>query len=116
MPHKTTGGRRKWENRWRDAWRKRNPERVQDYKLRGNYGITRAQAMEILRSQGDCCAVCLSPLSFTKPATAHVDHDHHTGAVRGVLCGDCNRLIGMSKDNPTVLRRAAGYVEREGLT
>lgn len=42
----------------------------------------------------------------------HVDHDHKTGLVRGMLCVDCNVGLGRFKDNAEALRRAADYVGR----
>jgi len=41
-----------------------------------------------------------------------VDHCHATGRIRGLLCAKCNQAIGLMKDNPIFLRRAADYVER----
>lgn len=43
----------------------------------------------------------------------HIDHDHKTGKVRGLLCRACNPAIGAMQDNPELLRRAALYVEGE---
>ena len=41
-----------------------------------------------------------------------VDHDHETGAVRGLLCRECNLGLAAFRESPTALRRAAGYLER----
>jgi hypothetical protein len=43
---------------------------------------------------------------------AHWDHDHKTGLFRGWLCSGCNTGLGMFRDNPESLRRAALYLER----
>jgi len=56
--------------------------------------------------QDGLCAICRAA-----PAS-HVDHDHATGAVRQLLCFNCNGGLGQFKDNPVALRAAAAYVER----
>ncbi|MFF7299132.1 endonuclease domain-containing protein [Streptomyces sp. NPDC008265] len=56
-------------------------------------------------AQGGVCVICrIAPAE-------HVDHDHQTGKVRGVLCFSCNAALGQFKDRPDVMRRAAAYVE-----
>lgn len=42
----------------------------------------------------------------------NLDHCHETGVVRGLLCHNCNRGLGLLQDNPTYLRQAANYVEK----
>jgi Recombination endonuclease VII len=76
------------------------------YHLTRRYGITAAEADYLLEAQGGLCAVCR-----TAPAS-HVDHDHATGAVRELLCFNCNGGLGQFRDDPVVLRAAADYVER----
>jgi hypothetical protein len=75
------------------------------YHLKRRYGITAAQADVMLADQGGLCGLCR-----TAPA-AHVDHDHATGAVRDLLCFNCNGGLGQFKDDPALLRAAARYVE-----
>jgi hypothetical protein len=75
------------------------------YHLQRRYGISADDADAMLEAQGGLCAVCESA-----PA-AHVDHDHVTGAVRALLCFNCNGGLGQFKDDPDVLRAAADYVE-----
>lgn len=76
------------------------------------YGLTAAQFHGMLEAQGHRCAICRR-----KPQSEHgrtgwqVDHDHNTGAIRGLLCGWCNRAIGLARDDPEVLRAMAAYVE-----
>lgn len=75
------------------------------YHLKRRYGITAADADAMLEAQGGVCAICRSA-----PAV-HVDHDHVTGAVRALLCFNCNGGLGQFKDDPEVLHAAAYYVQ-----
>ena len=56
----------------------------------------------------DQCYIC--PICQDKRAE-HVDHDHETGRVRGILCFACNAALGQMRDRPDALRRAADYLE-----
>ena len=75
------------------------------YHLSRRYGITAEEADLMLEDQDGLCAICRAA-----PA-AHVDHDHRTGAVRALLCFNCNGGLGQFKDDSAVLRAAADYVE-----
>lgn len=79
-----------------------------DAYLRRVYGITEAQYDEVLEHQGGACAICRKPPAAGK--NLHVDHDHKTGAVRGLLCMPCNHhLIGRYRD-PQLFFRAGEYL------
>lgn len=80
------------------------------YNLRQLYGITFEHFEEMLAAQGGRCAICSE--RFRSGFTTHVDHDHATGRVRGILCDACNNGLGRFRDNPEVLQRAARYLER----
>ncbi|GAC1646590.1 MAG: hypothetical protein NVS9B15_04750 [Acidobacteriaceae bacterium] len=58
-------------------------------------------------AQNGLCAICRKPTV----GRLHVDHDALTGAVRALLCGSCNRAIGLFDHNPETLRAAAIYLE-----
>lgn len=73
--------------------------------LRRKYGIGDEEAKWLLKLQVGHCAVCAD-----FPAE-HVDHDHASGAVRGLACTGCNSGMGQLRDDPITLRRAADYVE-----
>jgi hypothetical protein len=74
--------------------------------LRRNYDLTEEQVGAMRESQGGLCAICRAA-----PAV-HVDHDHATGTVRGMLCFPCNAAIGHLRDDPDTVRRAAAYLEQ----
>jgi hypothetical protein len=81
--------------------------------LKHKYGITPQQFEDLAASQNYCCAICLRASPDGKPL--FVDHCHHTGKVRGLLCRYCNTAIGQMLDDPTRLRRAAEYVQLHAL-
>jgi hypothetical protein len=81
-----------------------------DAYLRRTYGITEAEYHEMLDRQGGVCAICLRPPKAGK--NLHVDHDHVSGWVRGLLCMTCNHdLLGRRDQDPDLFRRAAAYLE-----
>lgn len=76
-------------------------------RLRKQYGLTEAQYEVMLAGQGGACAICRAKSADRKLC---VDHDHETGEVRGLLCGTCNRAIGLLGDNLDGLMRAVSYL------
>ncbi|TDB73214.1 hypothetical protein E1264_41540 [Actinomadura sp. KC216] len=93
--------------RWDPNWRTRGDslKSARHYHRRRRYGINDEDAEWLLKMQMGQCAVC-----FDFPAE-HVDHDHVSGAVRGMACSSCNTGMGQLRDDPIALRRAADYVE-----
>ena len=67
----------------------------------------REQDSKALRLSVSGCEICGS-----NEKTLHVDHDHSTGEIRGVLCFLCNSAIGKLKDSAALLRKAAEYIEK----
>lgn len=70
-------------------------------------GVTPQQYHDLRNAQAGCCALCLK-MTYTLCA----DHNHVTGFIRGLLCLNCNRGLGLLKDSPVVLQRAAKYAAR----
>ena len=70
------------------------------------YGLTEETYQTLLTKQDNKCAVCLEQFKNNP----HIDHNHSSGQVRGLLCTNCNRGIGLLKDNPETLQRAATYL------
>lgn len=77
-------------------------------------GITPAEYRAMLDAQGHRCAICRCeepPKSSVRRRDAwHIDHDHETGKVRGVLCPACNLMLGHARDNPSILEAAVRYL------
>jgi len=96
--------------------RERYADRPTDRRLaahqarRQNYGLTSEQFEALLCEQAGRCKVCDDPLGAGR-CQMHVDHDHVTGQVRGLLCHGCNVAIGCAKDSPGRLRLMAAYLE-----
>jgi len=59
--------------------------------------------------QGYCCEVCKSKDSGKQDF--HLDHSHKTGEIRGILCGRCNKVLGMVEENIEILERLKTYLE-----
>jgi predicted nucleic acid-binding Zn ribbon protein len=74
------------------------------------YGVTPDRFAEMLAEQGGSCGICPAAEPGGKGAW-HVDHDHATGRVRGLLCHHCNLGLGNFKDEPSRLRAAITYLE-----
>lgn len=83
-----------------------NPQGERERHLIRKYGVTLAAYDRMFAEQGGKCAVCAK----TQTRAFDVDHDHKTGVVRGLLCTNCNRMIGHAGDSANNLERAADYL------
>lgn len=106
----------------RDAatkWRS-NPENTRKKRMayiEKRYGITYEQYEEMEKIQGGLCKICRKPPrrlneNGNRGESLHVDHDHITNEVRGLLCYQCNSALGYFEDDPEVLIRAASYLRK----
>ena len=107
-------GKRDELNAWHAEYYKRNREYLLDmtnrYKLRRCYGMTPEDKDAMLESQGGGCAIC--GVSVVGKRKAHIDHDHGTGVVRGILCRACNSGLGHLQDSPAILASALMYLAK----
>ena len=79
--------------------------RKQSLKVR--YNLTEEQVIEMHNKQEGLCAICGSTIS---KCNQHIDHDHKTGKIRGLLCSRCNHAIGYFNDNPEYMEAGAKYI------
>ncbi len=101
-------------------WVLDNQDKVKEYRDRDPWtlvkrcsrrGITPQQLIDKYESQSCVCQVCKSSIDLMDSA---IDHNHHTGEFRGVLCKSCNRALGLFKDSPEVLLSAYNYLTNNG--
>lgn len=83
----------------------KSPERS----LKNRYGITLKQYDQMFEEQNGICAICGGINKSGR--RLHLDHDHKTGKIRGLLCGNCNTGIGMLKENIDILCNAISYLK-----
>lgn len=84
-------------------------------KILKKYGITVEDQDRMLKEQNNKCAICGKEIflfSTSKNLIAHVDHNHKTGKIRGLLCHDCNVGLGNFKDNTEYLLGAISYLNK----
>ena len=80
--------------------------------LKRLYGLSIEEYETMVQQQEGCCAICKkSSLLFSgRKKRLCVDHCHTTGKVRGLLCEPCNTMLGMARDNQSVLSSAINYL------
>ena len=103
-------------------YRKDNAEQLRQYSkvnsgihrnnlLKRKYGITTNEYDDMFLRQNGKCDSCQSPQKDFK-RRFHVDHNHSTGKIRGLLCVKCNYLAGLYEQNPNCLDQIKSYVEK----
>ncbi len=108
------------KNLYLREWRKRNPnydkehrndEKVRESAWKRRYGITREDYNKMLLEQEGKCSICRTSEIGRGHTYFHVDHNHSTGKVRGLLCDLCNRGLGYFKDSAELLEKAKKYLD-----
>lgn len=95
--------------------RKNRPDAYRSSDLKKKYGITLQGKLDMLQKQGNLCAACGSPEHHGKyPGITgwHVDHNHATKKVRGLLCKPCNLTLGNCLEDVARLKALVEYLER----
>lgn len=86
-------------------WAKNNPVRRLEIGRKYRYGIEPDVVRARFKAQDGLCKICQTE------AASHLDHDHTNSKARGLLCGGCNRALGLFKDDTNLLGRAIRYIE-----
>lgn len=100
------------------AWQRADPERTKlqkkAWRLRSEYGISMEEYVALLTKQNGRCAVCGLEEARSNLGGGNymlcVDHCHDTGAIRGLLCNNCNRALGLLNDSVDHLKEMIRYL------
>lgn len=91
-------------------WKTANPQWKTQAKiafLKREYGISLEQLNKLRVVQNDNCQICKERMKIPQ-----VDHCHETGHIRGLLCGNCNKAMGLLRDSPANCLAAASYLQQ----
>jgi hypothetical protein len=96
-------------------YRKKNADKISLYQRIRRLRLVglNEQNFQVLKDlQGNKCAICGKDFAFCEP---QVDHNHLTQEIRGLLCKQCNLMLGFSREDPETLLRAVLYLENKEL-
>jgi Fe-S oxidoreductase len=89
---------------------RRECKECQSYQaIKRRYGLSKEDLVSLKEKQNFSCALCKQVCKLS------VDHNHSTGAVRGLLCALCNNFLGKVEKDPTILERTKAYLCTHGL-
>lgn len=121
--------RKKYKKRWyrqnleksqlnTKLYRQRNKDNMYEIDKRNHlktkYNLTLEQYKNLLILQNYVCKICKKPetvIKSKKRAVLSVDHNHQTKEIRGLLCNNCNRALGLFKDDVVLLQGAINYIK-----
>lgn len=123
MPYKSSKKELAYQRKWyrknrakkyaiHRKWAIKNKEKVRDYLLQKEHGISLEFYNKILELQGSVCAICSGE---NDGKNLVVDHDHKTGKLRGLLCFKCNVALGLLKDDFVLFFVAHEYLQRNAI-
>jgi|SRR5208282_2005832 len=87
-----------------------SPDKKKAYSLRFSYDISLEEYKDCWIRQNKACAICETALPLYGKST-HLDHDHVSGASRGILCGRCNWALGVLRDSIAGVEKALDYLK-----
>ena len=99
-------------NNYTRAYKAANRDKDRVWQRQWRHKITVGKYLELLATSGGLCGICATRFceEGAKGLRPHVDHNHATGEIRGLLCGYCNWMLGNAKDNPDTLEAGSRYL------
>lgn len=92
---------------------------MRNWRLKQDHGITLDEYERMVADQGGVCKICRRPPRGGRThhdQMLHVDHDHSSGRVRGLLCRQCNVAIGFLDEDVEIIASAIHYLRRSAAT
>lgn len=121
-----------WRNQNPDKIKKKNDERKDERKefyssergikssrkthLKVKYGLELEVYEKMYSEQNKLCLICQQPEPCSRNTFLAVDHCHETNKIRGLLCSNCNRGLGLFKDSVEILQNAINYLKKHKNT
>jgi hypothetical protein len=107
------------KDKQKNSWQSRTPKKRLEQHLKFKYKIEYQAFLDMWFAQDGCCAICSTELPDlmvyeNRRRGYAIDHNHETMEVRGILCLNCNSLLGMANDDAVVLERAISYLQNRG--
>lgn len=106
--------RKGWKSEERKEYHKNryhdNKDNYLNWTYQRHYGITLEEYNTMLENQNGVCSICNKECSSGRRLS--VDHNHETGAIRSLLCGNCNKGLGCFQDNPDLLLKSIEYLNK----
>src|SRR5437870_6973504 len=109
---------RKCTTKYNAIWNKKNWNQVlitnRKAKLKQLYGITLEEYNKLFKIQNGICIICHLPEKRSKYNDVFklcIDHNHETSKIRGLLCHNCNQILGHSKENISILEKCITYLK-----
>jgi hypothetical protein len=108
---------KKCDKEYQKSRRELSPTQAKYYHLGRRYKITKENYHGLLEAQGGSCAICKgenrqSDKRTGKNRSLHVDHNHKTGSIRGLLCHKCNLALGFLNEDVKKIKSMIKYLEK----
>lgn len=102
-----------YNKKWGKEHPKRHKKYISQYLIYAlkKYGVTPEDYNLMFIKQKGCCAICGKHQNELKRKLS-IDHNHSTGVIRGLLCNNCNLMLGFSKENIDVLQKSIIYLDK----
>jgi hypothetical protein len=117
--YRNSGGKEK-ERLSEEKRKNKDPDKWRNYLYQRTYGITLTDYNTMLENQNHCCKLCgesekvRATNKERTPRRLAIDHDHNTGKVRGLLCHQCNVVLGQYEKYKDLFPKFQEYLDSTG--